>query len=301
MTCPTSGPEALATARILVVDDDPLIASATARVLSREGYAVTQANSGGQALDLALQSHPDLVLLDVMLPDIGGLEVCRRLKADPSTCGSFVVLCSALRNDSSAVVQGVDAGCDGYLARPIENRELLARAQAFLRHKAVIDALRASERHWRGQFERERQASYDAEIRALGEPAGDTLRHGAGGGGRLCETAPLEFAGMEAAYGRLVGSALEQRMFRTGDLTSAAVRDLVATLLGMRGGARDVAELHTRVLPALTAGETPQRAQALADAGRLVLLEVMGRLLNAYRSQHNGWPRAGRISAPSRE
>jgi CheY-like chemotaxis protein len=276
--------------RILVVDDDPLIAGGAARLLARNGYETVQANSGGQALILARQQPPDLVLLDVMLPDIGGLDVCRRLKADPSTGTAFVVLCSALRNDSCAVVAGVDAGCDGYLARPIENRELLARVEAFLRHKATIDALRSSERYWREQFERERQASYDAEIRALGESAAGTLPVSSRllGAGPLSETAPLAFAELEAAYGRLLADALEQRMFRIGDVTASAVRDLVAGLVRLRAGARDAADLHYRVLSALSSGETPKRAQALMETGRLTLLEIMGRLLNAYRSQHIG-------------
>ena len=167
---PTLSPAARS-AHVLVVDDDPVITAGTARLLSRDGYSTTQANSGEQALRLATQMPPDLILLDVMLPDIDGLEVCRRLKADPRTSRSFVVLCSALRTDGNSVVQGVDAGADGYLSRPIENRELLARVQAYLRHKTTIDALRDSERHWREQFERERQASYDAEILALGQSA----------------------------------------------------------------------------------------------------------------------------------
>jgi DNA-binding response OmpR family regulator len=278
---------ALWSAHLLVVDDDPAITAGTARLLSRDGYSTTQANSGEQALRLAAQMPPDLILLDVMLPDIGGLEVCRRLKADPRTSQAFVVLCSALRTDGNAVVQGVDAGADGYLSRPIENRELLARVQAYLRHKTTIDALRDSERHWREQFERERQASYDAEIMALGQSASGALPVSARllGIGPLSETAPAAFAELQAEYGSLLGNALEQRIFRVENMVTLALRDLAERLFQLRAGARDVTELHYRALSARAVGEPPGRARALMEAGRLTLLELMGRVLNAYRSR----------------
>jgi DNA-binding response OmpR family regulator len=272
---------------ILVVDDDAAITAATARLLSRDAYTVAQANSGEQALRQAQIEPPDLVLLDVMLPDMDGLEVCRRLKSDPRTMAAFVVLCSALRTDSDAVVQGVNAGADGYLSRPLENRELLARVQAYLRHKATVDALRDSERHWREQFERERQASYDAEFNALGESAAGAVPVSARvfGVGPLSEAAPEEFADLQAAYERLLIAALEQRMFRIENRVSLGLRELAERLFRLRAGARDVTELHFRALSAVAAGQPPGRARALLEAGRLTLLELMGRELNAYRSR----------------
>jgi CheY-like chemotaxis protein len=280
-------PAAMWSPHILVVDDDPAITAGTARLLSRDGYSIIQANSGEQALCLAAQLLPDLILLDVMLPDIDGLEVCRRLKADQRTSQAFVVLCSALRTDGNAVVQGVDAGADGYVSRPIENRELLARVQAYLRHKTTIDALRNSERYWREQFERERQAGYDAEILALSQSATGTLPVSARllGVGPLSETAPATFAQLRAEYESALGQALEQRMFRVENVVTHALRDLAERLFQLRAGARDVTELHYRALSARAAGEPPGRARALMEAGRLTLLELMGRVLNAYRSR----------------
>lgn len=273
---------------ILVVDDDTAITAAAARLLSREGYTVTQANNGEEALRRAQQQPPDLILLDVMLPDIDGLEVCRRIKSDPQTCNSFVVLCSALRTDSNAVVEGIDAGADGYLSRPVENRELLARVHAYLRHKTTIDALRDSERHWREQFERERQLSYDAEIQALGESATGTLPVSAQllGVGPLSEIAPAVFAELQAVYESLLRSALEQRIFRVENVVTAGLRDLAERLFRLRAGARDVTELHYRALTACSAGESPGRTRALMETGRFTVLELIGRVLNAYRSRH---------------
>ena len=282
---PTTPPVRERPPHILVVDDDVDITAATVRILSRDDYTLTQANSGEQALREAAMTPPDLVLLDVMLPDIDGLEVCRRLKSDPRTNAAFVVLCSALRTDSDSVVLGVDAGADGYLARPLQNRELLARVQAFLRHKITIDALRDAERHWREQFERERQASYDAEFHALGESATGSVPVSARllGTGPLSEVAPGEFAELQAAYQPLLSRGLEQRVFRIENSVSLGLRDLAEQLFRLRAGARDVTELHFRALSACAAGEPPGRARALMEAGRLTLLELMGRVLNAYR------------------
>lgn len=275
-------------ADILVVDDDATITAGSARLLARAGYTVTQVHSGEEALRRAQQQLPDLILLDVMLPDIDGLEVCRQLKADARTRSAFVVLCSALRTDSDAVVRGIDAGADGYLSRPVENRELLARVHAFLRHKITIDDLRDSERHWREQFERERQASYDAEIRALGESAAGAVPMSARllGVGPLSETAPVVFAELQIAYQSLLGNALEQRVFRVENVVSIGLRDLAERLFRAHAGAGDVTELHYRALSARAADEAPGRARALMETGRLTLIELLGRVLNAYRSRN---------------
>lgn len=275
-------------ADILLVDDDATITAASARLLTRAGYTVTQVHSGEEALRRARQQQPDLILLDVMLPDIDGLEVCRQIKADPRTSAAFVVLCSALRTDGDAVVQGIDAGADGYLSRPVENRELLARVHAYLRHKITIDDLRDSERHWREQFERERQASYDAEIRALGESAGGTVPISARvlGVGPLSETAPAAFAELQTAYQSLLRNALEQRIFRIENVVTIGLRDLAERLFRSRAGAHDVTELHYLALSACADGETPGRARALMETGRLTLIELLGRVLNAYRSRN---------------
>jgi len=276
------------TAHILVIANVGTITARAAGLLSRHGYTVTQANSGEQGLNLALQRSPDLILLEVMLPDIEGPEVCRQLKADSRVKDSFIVLCSALRTDSSSVVIGLESGADDYLSRPLENCELLARVKAYLRHKTTIDALRNGERHWHEQFEREHQASYDAEIKALGNWMVGSLPVTARllGAGPLSETAPAAFGELLASYGSLLRSALEQRIFRVENVVTLGLSDLAQRLFRLRAGARDVTELHYQALAANAAGKPRRAAQALMEAGRLTLLELMGLLLNAYRSRY---------------
>ncbi len=121
------------TISILVVDDEPITLFASARLLRSAGYSVFEADSGAACLSLAREKKPDLILLDVQLPDILGYEVCRQIKADAELRQSYVVLLSGVMTSSDNQSEGLEIGADGYLTRPIANRELLARVQAMVR------------------------------------------------------------------------------------------------------------------------------------------------------------------------
>jgi PAS domain S-box-containing protein len=138
---------------ILVVDDELHVRKGIARLLEKEGYAVREAATGAEGLRLADKVQPDLILLDVMLPDLDGLAVCREIKADSQRRQAFVVMLSGVRVDSESQAQGLEAGADGYITRPISNRELAARTKAFLRIKAAEAALQKSEKRYRDLVE----------------------------------------------------------------------------------------------------------------------------------------------------
>ncbi|NIN65446.1 MAG: response regulator, partial [Anaerolineae bacterium] len=106
------------------------------------GYEVVEASTGSDGLRLVREKEPDLVLLDVMLPDINGIEVCRQIKANADLTGIHVVVLSAFQTTPDDQADGLEAGADGYIARPITNRELLARVEAVLRLKRAEHALR---------------------------------------------------------------------------------------------------------------------------------------------------------------
>ena len=118
--------------RILVVDDDKRIAASIRRALSYEGYDVSVAHDGWEALDAAHQSSPDLVVLDVMLPGINGIDVCRRLR---STNDGILILMLTARTSVPDRVEGLDAGADDYLVKPFAHEELLARVRTLLRRR----------------------------------------------------------------------------------------------------------------------------------------------------------------------
>ena len=118
---------------ILNVDDDDANRYAKSRILKRAGYQIVEAASGMDALRLVKESKPELVLLDVKLPDINGLDVCRRIKEDPLTSHIMVLQISALHVTTPDRVLGLECGADTYLTEPVESTELLATVRALLR------------------------------------------------------------------------------------------------------------------------------------------------------------------------
>jgi DNA-binding response OmpR family regulator len=122
------------TEKILVVDDEVSLQETLAYNLKKEGYLVDVASDGPTALDLARQSKPDLIILDIMLPGLDGFEVCRILRKEMST----PVLMLTARDDEIDRVVGLEVGADDYLAKPFSMRELIARVKALLRRVRII-------------------------------------------------------------------------------------------------------------------------------------------------------------------
>jgi two-component system response regulator MprA len=117
--------------RVLVVEDDEDIADVLRRSLRNEGYEVRTSADGVEALDVAAGFVPDLVVLDLGLPRLDGVEVCRRLRAD----SDVPILMLTARSETDDRVGGLDSGADDYLVKPFERRELLARIRALLRRR----------------------------------------------------------------------------------------------------------------------------------------------------------------------
>jgi len=115
--------------RILVVDDDATVSEVVARYLERDGYAVETVADGRVALDRALAEPPDLVVLDLMLPGMDGLEVCRRLRA----LAPVPIIILTARGQESDRIVGLELGADDYVAKPFSTKELVARVRAVLR------------------------------------------------------------------------------------------------------------------------------------------------------------------------
>ncbi len=130
--------------KILLVDDDPPARSALEILLQRQGFEVLTAGDGKAALEQCASFQPDLVLLDVVMPELDGLEVCRRIKADPETRLIPVVLITGL-SEKSDRLKGIDAGADDFLSKPIDTVELMARTQSLLRMKTYTDELENAE------------------------------------------------------------------------------------------------------------------------------------------------------------
>ena len=136
-----------------MTDDDPEVLLMTAEVLRRAGYEVLEASTARESLDAVRNIHPDLALIDVILPDGSGVDVCRQVKEDPGLQDILVLLTSGIRISSESQADGLLGGADAYIIKPISNKELVARVQSMERIKRAEDALRASETRYRRLFE----------------------------------------------------------------------------------------------------------------------------------------------------
>ena len=125
-------------ARILLVEDERDIQELITHRLRRESYDVRTANSGELGMEMIREDPPDVVLLDLMLPGIDGLEVCRRMRSDPQLASVAIVMLTA-RDEEADIVTGLEFGADDYIAKPFSPRVLLARIRALLRRRAELE------------------------------------------------------------------------------------------------------------------------------------------------------------------
>ncbi len=135
----------MARAKILVVEDEVDILEVIEYNLSREGFRVLSSRDGDAGLRIARSDAPDLVLLDLMLPGLDGLEVCRRLKADTITCDIPIIMVTA-KGEESDIVLGLGIGADDYMTKPFGPKELVARVKAVIRRRPLVRKDGADER-----------------------------------------------------------------------------------------------------------------------------------------------------------
>jgi len=130
--------------RVLVADDTESVRSLFRKLLLADGHDVVSASDGAAALDAVQEHMPDVILLDVSMPRLDGLEVCRRLKSDPATRLTPVVLVTG-QADLSDRIRGIEAGADEFLSKPVHPHELRARVRSLTRMKHLIDELDSAE------------------------------------------------------------------------------------------------------------------------------------------------------------
>ena len=155
--------------RILIVDDNATNVKILQARLASEGYEVVSAADGFEGLSAARELQPDLILLDVMMPRLGGLEVCRQLRADPGFPFTPIIMVTAMA-DLKDVIAGLEAGADEYLTKPVDHAALAARVRSMLRIKRLhdqVESLVAEVRQWNASLE-ERVAAQVAELDRVG-------------------------------------------------------------------------------------------------------------------------------------
>ena len=138
---------------LLNINDNEANRYAVTRMLRAAGFQVLEGGTGAEALRLATEMKPDLAILDVKLPDLNGIEVCRRLKADPRTASIAVLHLSANYIRTENKVEGLESGADGYLTQPVDSAELLATVRSLLRMRQAEEAARAAALQWKTTFD----------------------------------------------------------------------------------------------------------------------------------------------------
>jgi two-component system alkaline phosphatase synthesis response regulator PhoP len=124
--------------KILIIEDDPDISNLIAYYMTREGYSVGVAYNGIDGLDLLKRNMPDLLILDIMLPDLDGLEVCKRLRENPDASALHILMLTARGEESDKII-GLASGADDYVTKPFSPQELVARVKALLRRSKQQD------------------------------------------------------------------------------------------------------------------------------------------------------------------
>src|SRR5690606_5355106 len=131
--------------RIVVIEDEPDILEVLCYNLKREGYEVFAATDGIKGLALVKKEAPDLLLLDLMLPGMDGVDICSSIKKDPQTQSTLIIMVTA-KGEESDIVLGLGVGADDYIAKPFSPRELVARVKAVLRRGILVDKAATQEK-----------------------------------------------------------------------------------------------------------------------------------------------------------
>ncbi|HEY7835361.1 MAG TPA: response regulator transcription factor [Ktedonobacterales bacterium] len=173
--------------RILIVDDEPTVREVVGQYLALEGYAIVTAADGLEALRLAAASPPDLVILDLMLPGIDGIEVCRRLRA----ASAVPILMLTARTEDLDKIEGFEAGTDDYITKPFRAREVVMRVRAIMRRLEAVSApamVTEGDLRFGGLVIRSRlhQAERDGQPLDLTAKEFDLLRYLASHPGQVC-------------------------------------------------------------------------------------------------------------------
>jgi len=225
--------------KALIVDDDRVLADVVAFTLRREGFEVTKVYDGEAALEGWAQTQPDLIILDVNLPELDGFEVCRQIRQHDDT----PILLLTVRDEEDDIVRGLELGADDYITKPFSPRQLVARAQAILRRagKKTTPAVRQA-----GQL------ALDPNRREI----------------RLGET------GQSASLTPLECQLLDYFMLNVGHVLTTD--SIIEHVWGAEGGDRDMLRQLVRRLRGKIALVTPENEENLAQLPRIETIPGLG-------------------------
>lgn len=251
---------------VLVVDDDAIGRDLLATIFRRSGCSVSVAASGEECLRLLTEVRPQLILLDVVLPDIAGTDLCARIRSDPAQEEALVILVSGKKISPADHVLGLDVGADDYVERPFGAEEILARVRALSRLKE------STKRRYRGIANPFSVVSTNESAKIFGQEP-------------LQRAQPEVFAQICGQYAEALSRVVDGRLHGTQAGASDQLQELAHRLGFLKASARDLVDLHTSALERMSPGSSARRALFIREEGRLVLVELMGHVMNYYRQR----------------
>lgn len=255
-------------ASILVVDDDSDSLAILGRIVTAAGFECHAAANGTQCMEMITRQKPDIVLLDVMLPDALGTDLCAEIKKDSTTADIIVILLSGHKIQKEDQISGLEIGADDYLTRPIDPDTLIARINALLRLKDSF-AVRRSE----DPFQPLTRTTTNETGAVYGRPS-------------IRDAYPEEFQTASEQYSALMATAIKHRELNQVASSAEDARELATRLGFLRAGARDLVMLHKEALgKMLQTADSARMNFYVREEGRILLLQVMGFLVSYYRTQ----------------
>jgi len=252
--------------KILIVDDDPANLNVLKKLCQKEGWQVDTAGNGGDAFRQIEKQKPDLVLLDIMLPDILGTDLCLKIRREKRFDAMRIVLITGKKIEFIDQKIGHSMGADAYFSRPSSAGELMNS----------IRSIMAGDSTGKGVFTGWPEAEFD--------PGKTTFTASAFQQVSLKEAYPDEFAALSLKFSELVRMAMEERIYKSENTASLKTKELSRELGFMKANALDVVQVFNASLKHAAGEESAERFYYLKEESRIILLELMGYLLNYYRN-----------------
>lgn len=254
---------------VLVVDDEDSAADNEQFILEKNGFQVSVAASAEAAFRFLLKTIPDLILLDVVLPDIPGTEFCKAIKLDNRYSAIPVVLVSGLRISEEERNLGLSYGAYDYITRPFRNDDLVSRLRTAL--------TKAQEREDVAASHREMMTFHTLSRRDTNETA------------MLYNAVPLKtqypesFQNILKEYDDILSDAIEERFFKVQQHLHEKLNHLSDNLGFLKAGAKDIIDIHRQCISVRFNKSNLKEQKVILEESRLLLIELMGNLINYYR------------------
>lgn len=256
-------------ARVLVVDDNPENGLNLKMVLEKNGFIVSWSESAKDTLDILTTDTPDILLLDVVLPDIPGTELCKALKKENRFSKIPVILISGMRVSEEDYQIGLQCGATDYLFRPVSNDLLISKIKDILSAARDVDD----------------QAAADREMLSLEGMRDRTTRETSSlfNSAPLRELYPESFQNSVAEYNLLIELALREKFYKVESTLAERLYKLSENLGFLNAGAKDIMDIHLSCLKTKIAQTSLKQQKIILEESRILLIGIMGNLINHYR------------------